>query len=75
MEVLGFVEKGWRIYLRLPQIFGKVYEWGFGGDQGGEEGTFHIVFSYIHLVLFHCHDYFAQGIDLEIEKDGMKLQM
>ena len=29
----------------------------------------------MHLVLFHCQDYFAQGFDLEIEKDGENLSV
>ena len=24
----------------------------------------------MHLILFQCQDYFAQGFDLEVEKDG-----
>ena len=27
----------------------------------------------MHLILFHYQDYFAKGIDLEIEKDGERL--
>ena len=69
----GLQNKGEEFILDFPTYLDKYINEGLVVVKEGKRVPFKWYSLLMHLNLSHCQLYFAQGIDFETEKDGMKL--
>ena len=69
----GYQKVGEDFILDFPTYLDRCINEGFIALKQGKQIPFRWYSMLMYLILFKCQDYFAQGFDLEIEKDGEKL--